>query len=177
MMRLLSRYCAVMLAVPVALTAGCAGLEHESGGSGDPAPGNTGVHVGTDLIPDQDTAPAGLTVTASAANKAETSSILPETLTSEELALLQSTLAGLLGGSAGSNTDGSIFDPRDLGLSRRDLALAALTLLEDQDILTDEQVFVVRVTRAYLERDADALLQLILESLLGAVDADTGTIL
>lgn len=131
------------------------------------------VSVATDLIPDATDDATGLTVSASSADSLGDSSSESQTaLTDAELQLLQSVLSGLTGGTVGSSTSDalsgalSLANLKDLGFSRRDMAVWVLDLVAQQNDLSTEQAFAIELARALLSRDYSALESLLIQQLL-----------
>ncbi|MEW6252884.1 MAG: hypothetical protein AB1716_19780 [Planctomycetota bacterium] len=102
----------------------------------------------------------------------------PANLTATELTALHDLLAalpqnatellpGLLDGTP------SLTDLKQLGYSRRDIALLALDVLAAQQDLTADQEHALRFTRALLSRDRAALAEFVLEQVLQGLTGAT----
>jgi hypothetical protein len=114
---------------------------------------------------------------SSSNNSSASASVPQSSLTASELQLLQSALAGLVPGSAAGASSAalsgtpSLSDLKKLGFHKRDIAILALDLAAQQTNLTPEQSFALRLTKALVGRDTNALAQLLIEQLLPAASS------
>jgi hypothetical protein len=124
------------------------------------------INVATDLIPEVD--PPGGTE----ADTSTESDSAPLAFSADELGVLEPLLSGLLDGAGGDNPvdllDGSLTwrDLKQLDLHRRDFAALALDLVATRDDLSTDQQFALRLARAIVMRDDQAIGNLLLERVL-----------
>lgn len=160
--------CAFVVAALVSLVSGCIDTHDMSTVTAN----DTGLPVSATTSGTSAAAPADSALLSSSNNSSSAStSPLQSSLTDSELQLLQSALAGLAPGSAaGSSSTApsatpSLSDLKTLGLDKRDIAILALDWAAQQSNLTPEQSFALRLAKALVSRDTNALTQLLIEQL------------
>ena len=178
---------ALTVAAFISLGSGCIGTQDAS----TVAANDTGLLASTTILETASSATQAGTDGSAAAGSAESallsssnnssaSTNVPQSsLTDSELQLLQSALAGLVPGSATGSSSAalsgtpSLSDLKKLGFHKRDIAIVALDLAAQQANLTPEQTFALRLTKALVSRDTNALAQLLIEQVLPAAGSES----